>query len=105
MPGSEGEVREGPDGGEGDDKRTDVFLDNKNRLFRYEMEYDREMSPDVERTRRQQDLPAMEAMINLRANLLQESKSGGGGGGAEKLLYAESLELSSQVLEGSLHLL
>ena len=59
---------------EGDDKRADVFLDNINRLFRFEREYDREMITDGERTRRQQGLPTMEAMINLRANLLQELK-------------------------------
>lgn len=60
---------------EGGDKRADVFLDNINRLFRFEREYDREMIPDEERTRRRQGLPTMEAMINLRANLLQELKS------------------------------
>ena len=60
---------------EGGDKRADVFLDNINRLFRFEREYDREMITDEERTRRRQELPAMEAMINLRANLLQELKS------------------------------
>ena len=46
-----------------------------NRLFRFEREYDREMITDGERTRRRQGLPTMEAMINLRANLLQELKS------------------------------
>ncbi len=60
---------------EGGDKRADVFLDNINRLFRFEREYDREMITDGERTRRRQGLPTMEAMINLRANLLQELKS------------------------------
>ena len=60
---------------EGGDKRGDVFLDNINRLFRFEREYDREMITDGERTRRRQGLPTMEAMINLRANLLQELKS------------------------------
>lgn len=33
------------------------------------------MITDGERTRRRQGLPTMEAMINLRANLLQELKS------------------------------
>ena len=60
---------------EGGDKRADVFLDNINRLFRFAREYDREMSTDGERTRRRQGLPTMEAMINLRANLLQELKT------------------------------
>ena len=60
---------------EGGDKRADVFLGNINRLFRFEREYDREMITDGERTRRRQGLPTMEAMINLRANLLQELKS------------------------------
>lgn len=60
---------------EGGDKRADVFLDNINRLFRFEREYDREMITDGERTRRRQGLPTMEVMINLRANLLQELKS------------------------------
>ena len=60
---------------EGGDKRADVFLDNINRLFRFEREYDREMITDGERTRRRQGLPTMEAMIILRANLLQELKS------------------------------
>lgn len=60
---------------EGGDKKADVFLDNINRLFRFEREYDREMITDGERTRRRQGLPTMEAMINLRANLLQELKS------------------------------
>ena len=60
---------------EGGDKRADVFLGNINRLFRFEREYDREMNTDGERTRRRQGLPTMEAMINLRANLLQELKS------------------------------
>lgn len=60
---------------EGGDKRADVFLDNINRLFRFEREYDREMITDGERTRRRQGLPTLEAMINLRANLLQELKS------------------------------
>lgn len=59
---------------EGGDKRADVFLDNINILFCFEREYDREMITDEERTRRQ-GLPTMEAMINLRANLLQKSKS------------------------------
>jgi transposase len=59
---------------EGGDKRADVFLDNINILFCFEREYDREMITDEERTRRQ-GLPTMEAMINLRANLLQELKS------------------------------
>lgn len=59
---------------EGGDKRADVFLDNINLLFCFEREYDREMITDEERTRRQ-GLPTMEAMINLRANLLQELKS------------------------------
>lgn len=59
---------------EGGDKRADVFLENINRLFRFEREYDSEMITDEERTRRQ-GLPTMEAMINLRANLLQELKS------------------------------
>ena len=62
---------------EGGDKRADVFLDNINRLFRFEREYDREMITDEERTRRRQGLPTLEAMINLRANLLQELKSEG----------------------------
>ena len=39
---------------EGGDKRADVFLDNINRLFRFEREYDREMITDGERTRRRQ---------------------------------------------------
>ena len=60
---------------EGGDKRADVFLGNINRLFRFEREYDREMITDGERTRRRQGLPTMEAIINLRANLLQELKS------------------------------
>ena len=60
---------------EGGDKRADVFLDNINRLFRFEREYDREMITDGERTRRRQGLPTMEAMINLWANLLLELKS------------------------------
>ena len=60
---------------EGGDRRADVFLDNINRLFRFEREYDREMITDEERTRRRQGLPTLEAMINLRANLLQELKS------------------------------
>lgn len=60
---------------EGGDKGADVFLDNINRLFRFEREYDREMITDGERTRRRQGLPTMEVMINLRANLLQELKS------------------------------
>ena len=60
---------------EGGDKRGDVFLDNINRLFRFEREYDRKMITDEERTRRRQGLPTMEAMIILRANLLQELKS------------------------------
>ena len=60
---------------EGGDKRADVFLDNINRLFRFEREYDRKMITDEERTRRRQGLPTMEAMIILRANLLQELKS------------------------------
>ena len=60
---------------EGGDKRADVFLDNINRLFRFEREYDREMITDEERTRRRQGLPTLEAMINLRANLLQELKN------------------------------
>ncbi len=60
---------------EGGDKRADVFLDNINRLFRFEREYDREMITDEERTRRRQGLPTLEAMINLRANLLQELRS------------------------------
>ena len=60
---------------EGGDKRVDVFLDNINRLFRFEREYDRKMITDEERTRRRQGLPTMEAMIILRANLLQELKS------------------------------
>lgn len=60
---------------EGGDKRADVFLDNINRLFHFEREYDKEMITDEERTRRRQGLPTMEAMINLRANLLQELKS------------------------------
>ena len=60
---------------EGGDKRVDVFLDNINRLFRFEREYDRKMITDEERTRRRQGLPTMEAMIILRANLLQEQKS------------------------------
>ena len=60
---------------EGGDKRADVFLDNINRLFRFEREYDREMITDGERTRRRQGVPTMEAMINLRVNLLQELKS------------------------------
>lgn len=37
---------------EGGDKRVDVFLDNINRLFRFEREYDRKMITDEERTRR-----------------------------------------------------
>ena len=57
---------------EGGDKRGDVFLDNINRLFRFEREYDRKMITDEERTRRRQGLPTMEAMIILRANLLQD---------------------------------
>lgn len=60
---------------EGGDKRADVFLENINLLFRFEREYDREMLTGVERTRRRQGLPTMEAMINLRANLLRELKS------------------------------
>ena len=60
---------------EGGDRRADVFLDNINRLFRFEREYDREMITDEERTRRRQGLPTLEAMINLRANLLQELKN------------------------------
>ena len=36
---------------EGGDKRVDVFLDNINRLFRFEREYDRKMRsvPDDDR--------------------------------------------------------
>ena len=83
---------------EGGDKTADVFLDNIKQLFRSEREYDKEMITDEERTQRRQGLPIMEVMINLRANLLQELR------GAEKLLYAGGPELSSQVLEGSLHL-
>ena len=60
---------------EGGDKRADVFLENINLLFRFEREYDREMLTGVERTRRRQGLPTMEAMINLWANLLLELKS------------------------------
>ena len=60
---------------EGGDTRADVFLDNINRLFRFEREYDREMITEGERTRRRQGLPTLEAMINLRANLLQELRS------------------------------
>ena len=44
---------------EGGDKRADVFLDNINRLFRFEREYDREMITDGERTRRRQGLPPL----------------------------------------------
>ncbi len=51
-----------------------VFLDNINRLFHFEREYDREMITDEERTRRRQGLPPLEAMI-MRANLLQELRS------------------------------
>lgn len=85
---------------EGGDKRGDVFLDNINRLFRFEREYDRKMITDEERTRRRQGLPTMEAMIILRANLLQELKVRRNG----KLLYVGGPKLSSQVLEGILHL-
>lgn len=60
---------------EGGDKRANVFLDNINRLFRFERKYDREMITDRERIRRRQGLLTMEVMINLRANLLQELKS------------------------------
>lgn len=60
---------------EGGDKRGDVFLDNINRLFRFERDYDREAITDEERTRRQQGVETMEAMVNLRANLLQELSS------------------------------
>ena len=52
---------------EGGDTRADVFLDNINRLFHFEREYDREMITDEERTRRRQGLQTLEAMINLRA--------------------------------------
>ena len=41
----------------------------------FEREYDKEMITDEERIRRRQGLPTIEAMINLRANLLQELKS------------------------------
>ena len=55
---------------EGGNTRADVFLDNINHLFHFEREYGREMITDEERTRRRQGLPTLEAMINLRANLL-----------------------------------
>jgi transposase len=58
-----------------DDKKANVFLDNINHLFHFEREYDRKMTTDKECTRQRQGLPVMKAMINLRANLLQKSKS------------------------------
>lgn len=85
---------------EGGDKRADVFLENINLLFRFEREYDREMLTDVERTRRRRgadhggyDKSAGKPFAGVEKR-----------GGAEKLLYAGGPELSSQVLEGSLHL-
>ena len=60
---------------EGGDKRRMCSLTIINRLFRFEREYDRKMTTDKECTRQRQGLPVMKAMINLRANLLQKSKS------------------------------
>lgn len=59
---------------EGGNKRADVFLDNINRLFHFEREYDREMITDEERTRRRQGLPTLEAMINLLQELRSEEE-------------------------------
>ena len=50
-----------------------VVPPKKNRIDPWE--YDRKMTTDKECTRQRQGLPVMKAMINLRANLLQKSKS------------------------------
>lgn len=54
---------------QGGDRNADVFLENINRLYALEREYDRQGITPEERGRRRQGLETKEIQINLRTNL------------------------------------